>query len=138
MAAAGGRGEGGGRKGAVMERNHYEVLEVKQDDTLKDIKKAYRRLAVLHHPDRNLGNKEGATVRFREVNEAYQVLSDDALRKEYDASLRRGGANSFSGGSGHDGANNYNWTYQSRGGGATAAALLPLVVGIVVIIKIHS
>jgi molecular chaperone DnaJ len=47
-----------------------------------DVKKAYRRLAVRHHPDRNIGDEAGATVWFREVNEAYKVLSDAASRGE--------------------------------------------------------
>ena len=72
-------------------KTHYEVLELKDNNaTLKDIKKAYRKLAVQHHPDRNIGNEESATIKFREINEAYEVLSDDTLRREYDRSLKSG------------------------------------------------
>ena len=78
-------------------KTHYDVLELKDSNaTLKDIKKAYRKLAVQHHPDRNIGNEDEATVKFREINEAYEVLSDDTLRKEYDRSLKSG----FGGGGG--------------------------------------
>lgn len=71
-------------------KTHYEVLELARDASLKDVKKAYRRLAVLHHPDRNLGNEEEATVKFREISEAYEVLSDEDARRDYDAALKFG------------------------------------------------
>ena len=54
-------------------KTHYDVLEIEQSATLKDIKKAYRRLAVQFHPDRNRGNEQEATIKFRQINEAYQV-----------------------------------------------------------------
>ena len=57
-----GRGGRGGRG-----RTHYDVLELSRDATPTDVKKAYRRLAVRHHPDRNIGDQAGATVWFREV-----------------------------------------------------------------------
>ena len=71
-----------------LKRTHYEVLEVPQDASLQDIKKAYRRLAVQHHPDRNPGNEEEATIKFREVSEAYEILSDEKSRREYDQFLK--------------------------------------------------
>ncbi len=72
-------------------RTHYEVLELERDAILADVKRAYRRLAVRHHPDRNVGDEEGATARFREINEAYEVLSNVDSRGDYDRSLERGG-----------------------------------------------
>ncbi|EED92081.1 predicted protein, partial [Thalassiosira pseudonana CCMP1335] len=63
---------------------HYDVLQISQDATLTDVKKAYRKLAVQTHPDRNLDNVEEATIRFREVSEAYEILSDEKARKDYD------------------------------------------------------
>lgn len=60
-------------------------------------------MAVQHHPDRNIGDEERATVRFREVNEAYQILSDESARREYDMSLRMGGTHRGSSGGAYGG-----------------------------------
>ncbi|GAX22062.1 DnaJ homolog subfamily B member 9 [Fistulifera solaris] len=68
---------------------YYQVLEVPSDASLLDIKKAYRRLALQHHPDRNHGSA-ASTERFKSISEAYEVLSDPEQRKEYDRSLRLG------------------------------------------------
>ncbi len=62
------------------EKDYYAALGVAKDAPTADIKKAYRKLAAKHHPDRNPGGEE----RFKEVSEAYDVLSDDTKRKEYD------------------------------------------------------
>ena len=66
-----------------MERNYYTVLELDSagNVTQEEIKKAYRRLSKKYHPDANPGNKE-AENRFREISEAYAVLSDETKRKE--------------------------------------------------------
>jgi molecular chaperone DnaJ len=64
-------------------RDYYEVLGVGRNAGEEDIKKAYRRLAIQFHPDRNPGDKQ-AEERFKEINEAYQVLSDPDKRSQYD------------------------------------------------------
>ncbi len=66
-----------------MKRDYYEVLGIGRDASLDDIKKAYRRLAMQHHPDQNPGNKE-AEEKFKEAAEAYAVLSDGDKRRQYD------------------------------------------------------
>jgi molecular chaperone DnaJ len=64
--------------------NHYDVLGLAKDASAADIKSAYRKLAKEHHPDKNAGDT-ASEAKFKEVNEAYQVLSDPAKRREYDA-----------------------------------------------------
>ncbi len=66
-----------------MEIDYYEVLEVSRDADASEIKKAYRKLALKYHPDRNQGDKE-AEEKFKLVNEAYQALSDPKKRSIYD------------------------------------------------------
>ena len=66
---------------------HYAALGLKSDATLADIKKAFRQKASQFHPDRN--SDPQAPARFREVQEAYDVLSDDDKRKVYDDNRRR-------------------------------------------------
>ncbi len=68
-------------------RDYYEILELKKDRsqvTEDDIKKAYKKLAMKWHPDKNPNNKEEAETRFKEISEAYQVLSDSSKRSMYD------------------------------------------------------
>lgn len=64
-------------------RDYYEVLNLPRDTSRDEIKRAYRRLAMKHHPDRNPGDKE-SEERFKECAEAYEVLSDAERRKVYD------------------------------------------------------
>jgi len=82
-----------------FEKDFYAVLGVPQDATAEDVKKAYRKLARKHHPDANPGDS-GAEKRFKEVGEAYSVLSDTEQRQQYDAirSMARGGARFTAGG----------------------------------------
>jgi molecular chaperone DnaJ len=68
---------------AEKKRDYYEVLEVTRAAGEDELKKSYRRLAIQYHPDRNPGDK-AAEERFKEINEAYQILSDPERRAQYD------------------------------------------------------
>ena len=74
----------------MAQRDYYEVLGVKKGASVEEIKKAYRKLAVKYHPDKNQGDKQ-AEERFKEINEAYAVLSDPKKKEEFD----RFGSNNF-------------------------------------------
>ena len=63
----------------MAKRDYYEVLGIGKTASADEIKKAFRKLALQYHPDRNQGNDEGAE-KFKEINEAYQVLSDSGKR----------------------------------------------------------
>lgn len=88
-------------------KNYYEILGVPEGAAEEEVRKAFRRLAKKYHPDVNPGNK-GAEAKFKEINEAHEVLGDAKKRQEYDA-LRKG---AFFGGSGGRGP--FAW----QGGGA--------------------
>src|SRR5262245_53408379 len=85
----------------ATKRDYYEVLGVGRDVGAEDLKRAYRRLAMQYHPDRNGGNAE-AEARFKEATDAYQVLSDPDKRQRYDryghAGLEGVGLPDFGGG----------------------------------------
>src|ERR1700730_11597973 len=87
---------------AMAEKDYYEILGVKKTASEEEIKKAYRSLAKKFHPDKNKGNKE-AENRFKEISEAYAVLSDKEKREQYDRLGREafnfgaGGQNPFAG-----------------------------------------
>ena len=76
------------------DRDYYRILEVDIDAGEEEIKKAYRRMALQWHPDRNPGNP-AATERFKDISEAYAVLIDPAKRRQYDLSRQPGGAGHF-------------------------------------------
>lgn len=97
----------------MAKNNYYDILGVSKTATDNEIKKAYRKIAMKYHPDKNPGNKEAET-KFKEATEAYDVLSDPEKRKNYDAfgsaegkpfGFNEGG---FSGGFNPFGAD---WTY---------------------------
>jgi len=72
---------------SMPHKDHYSALGLSSSATLADIKKAYRQQAALHHPDRNASPQ--APMRFRAVQEAYDVLSDPQQRKAYDDNRQR-------------------------------------------------
>jgi DnaJ-class molecular chaperone len=65
-------------------KGYYEILGISQDASPEEIKSAYKKLALKWHPDKNLNNREEAEKKFKEINKAYQVLSDLELRIAYD------------------------------------------------------
>ncbi|PKH47589.1 molecular chaperone DnaJ [Dehalococcoides mccartyi] len=77
----------------VNKRDYYEVLGLERSASDEDIKKAFRKMAMKHHPDRN--HEEGAADKFKEVNEAYEVLSNPEKRAAYDRFGFSAGADSF-------------------------------------------
>src|SRR5712691_1115336 len=99
----------------MAEKDFYEILGVKKTATEEEIKKAYRNLAKKYHPDRNKGNKE-AENKFKEVSEAYAVLSDKEKREQYD----RLGREAFSFGGAGGGQNPFAGFDFSQFGGARA------------------
>ena len=102
-----------GLRGGSSQRDYYEVLGIDKSASNADIKRAYKKQAARHHPDKNLSDKAGAEEKFKEVNEAYNVLSDEQKRAVYDRygadALKQqqmggdGGAGGFSGFSGFPG-----------------------------------
>ena len=92
----------------AQKRDYYEVLGVGKNATDEELKKAYRKLAKKYHPDANPDNKEEAEKKFKEVNEAYEVLSDKQKRQMYDQ-FGFDGPQNFGGGQGGG--------YYSYGGG---------------------
>ncbi|MCK4836091.1 MAG: DnaJ domain-containing protein, partial [Candidatus Aminicenantes bacterium] len=78
-----------------MSMDYYKVLEVGKNASKGEIKKAYRKLAMKYHPDKNKDNKE-AEEKFKEISEAYAVLSNDEKRKQYDQFGAEGFSRRFS------------------------------------------
>jgi DnaJ-class molecular chaperone len=102
-------------------RDYYEILGLKKGASKSDIKSAYRKMALKFHPDKN--KAKDAEDKFKEINEAYQVLSDDKKKETYDqfghaafdpSSGGFGGGNPFSGAQ----SGPFTWSYQTSGGGA--------------------
>lgn len=67
-----------------METDYYKILNIEKTATKEEIKKAYRKLSIKWHPDKNLDDTENATKKFKEITEAYEILSDEEKRSIYD------------------------------------------------------
>lgn len=90
-----------------MAKDYYQTLGVDNNATAEEIKRAYRKLAHEYHPDKNKGHADG--TRFKEINEAYQVLSDPQKRAQYD---QFGAEGAFGEG---EGFGDFSWGKSSRG-----------------------
>ena len=90
----------------MAKQDYYEILGVSKTAEEREIKKAYKRLAMKYHPDRNQGDKE-AEAKFKEIKEAYEVLTDSQKRAAYDqyghAAFEQGGMGGGGFGSAHRG-----------------------------------
>ena len=95
-------------------RDYYEVLGVNKNATDEELKKAYRKLAKKYHPDANPDNPKEAEAKFKEVNEAYEVLSDSQKRRMYDQFGTADPSQGFGGGQGPFGNGGY-YSYTSSG-----------------------
>ncbi len=91
--------------------NYYEILGVSKNATADEIKKAYRTLAFKYHPDRNQGNAE-AEEKFKQISAAYDVLGDEAKRRQYDMGYSTDSYSS-AGQSQHQYQRQYQYTYQN-------------------------
>src|SRR5262245_46440409 len=102
-----------------FDKDFYQVLGVSKDISEADLKKTYRKLARTYHPDSNQGDA-AAEAKFKEISEAYSVLSDPEQRKEYDQirAMGAGGARFTAGGQGAGGFEDvFSMFGQGRGGG---------------------
>src|SRR5512136_736099 len=97
-------------------KDYYKILGVSRDASADEIKSVFRKLAMQYHPDRNPGNKQ-AEERFKEINEAYQVLSDPEKRSRYDQ-LGESYSQWQQGGAPAGGFNWEDWFTTSQGGNA--------------------
>lgn len=107
----------------MAEKDYYQLLGITKGASAEEIKKAYRKMALQFHPDKNKSKE--AETKFKEVNKAYEVLSDPQKRQTYDQfgaqAFEGGGGNPFSGGNPFGGGQSqygpFTYSYSSSGGG---------------------
>ena len=108
----------------MSQKDYYDILGVDKNADTKQIKKAYKRLAMKHHPDRNIDDKAAAEKKFKEIQKAYGILSDDQKRQAYDQFGHTGvdgsAGGGFSGGGGFGGG--------GGGGGLVISLVISLAV----------
>ena len=68
----------------MSKKSYYDILEISKDASIEEIKKAYKRLTLKWHPDKNLDNVEESKAKFQEINEAYEILKNEESRDKYD------------------------------------------------------
>jgi DnaJ family protein C protein 7 len=73
-------------------KDYYKILEISKDASESEIKKAYRKLALQHHPDKNCGDSD-AEIKFKEIGEAYAILGDPVKKQRYDSGVDLDGLN---------------------------------------------
>lgn len=95
------------------EEDYYDVLGIQRSANEKEIKKAYRKLAMRWHPDKNPSSKEEAEVMFKKIAQAYEVLSDKKARKMYDR-FGKSGLQGNAGGSGGGGGFHFEFSQDAR------------------------
>lgn len=107
---------------AGAKTDYYDILGVSKSATEAELKSAYRKQAVEWHPDKHKDNKEAAEKRFKEINEAYQILGDSEKRAAYDRYGHQAfspngapGGNPFAGGGAGGRTGPFTWTYQTGG-----------------------
>lgn len=100
-------------------KDHYKTLGIKPNSTAEQIKKAYQKLALKFHPDKNVGNEEAATKFFKEIREAYEILGDAQQRSQYDVVRIRAGSKANK--SGAHAAPNTNYKERSSSSQASPA-----------------
>ena len=103
----------------VNKRDYYEILGVNKKASQDDIKKVYRKLAMQYHPDRNQGSKE-SEKKFKEIAEAYEVLSNSTKRQKYDLSRFHFPSEGVANSGGPQDTNPFGRYYQGAGFGSPA------------------